>query len=249
MTHSALIVDDEPLARRKLRELLADIPAIEVLGEATDGEEAVRAIDGLRPDIVLLDIEMPALSGLAVVDEIEHQPAIIFTTAYDRYAVTAFEVAAVDYLLKPFGRDRLRKAIERAIHSLAASTREPGSEPLQRTREALAPDAPLRRVFVRDGGKVVPLSVREVERLEARDDYVAVHVRDRTFLLHVPLQSLEDRLDPELFVRIHRSHLVNLDYVRAFSAYDGSRLLIEMRDGAKLIASRSRSRELRSLIE
>ena len=236
-----VIADDEPPARQQLQDLLADVPWVTCVGEAADGEEAVAAVDRLRPDLLFLDIEMPVLSGLAVLGRVRHQPAVVFTTAYDRYAVAAFELAALDYLLKPFGRDRLSSALERARRALDERT---ALSVLERARETSG-SAPARRVFVRDHGRIVPLAIRDVQRLEARDDYVDLYAGGRSYLVHLPLAEFERRLDPARFLRIHRSRIVNLDHVAGFTPCDGSRLEVEMKDGTRLLASRQRSRALR----
>jgi two-component system, LytTR family, response regulator len=250
-TVRALLVEDEPLARRQLRELADGVPWLSCVGEAADGTTAVRAIDELQPDLVFLDIQMPELTGLEVLERIEHDPAVIFTTAFDHYAVAAFELGALDYLLKPFGRERFLAAVERARRALGA-TRSEGtdrdSSTVARARAALGTSAgPVERIFVRDRGRIVPMPVREIERLEAEDDYVAVVTRGRRFLVYLRLADFERRLDPERFLRIHRSHVVNLDFVTALVPYDAARLQVEMRDGTKIMASRARSRELRHL--
>ena len=241
MTPTAVIVDDEPLARERLRDLVAEHPVVEIAGEAADGEAAVRLIDEIRPDIAFLDIAMPGLTGLEVLGAVRHRPLAIFTTAYDRFAVSAFELAAVDYLLKPFGAERLRAALDRAIDWL----QRPAAPADERVRDTLRTDRPLERLFVRDRGRIVPLAAAAIKRCEARDDYVAVHAGGRTYLVQVRLQDLERRLDPTRFVRVHRSHLVNLDFVQAFEPYDAHRLLVHMRDGTRVLGSRTRSRELR----
>jgi two-component system, LytTR family, response regulator len=245
----ALVVEDEPLARRQLRELAADIPWLSFVGEAVDGASAVRAIDELRPDLVFLDIRLPELSGLEVLGRVAHEPAVIFTTAFDEHAVAAFELGALDYLLKPFGRDRFLSAVDRARRTLASRLDENEDDStLVRARTALGTTAgPVERVFVRDHGRIVPIPVREIVRLEAEDDYVAVYARGRRFLVYLSLGEFERRLDPERFLRVHRSHVVNLDYVAALVPFDAARLQVEMRDGTKLMASRTRSRELRHL--
>jgi two-component system, LytTR family, response regulator len=247
----ALVIEDEPLARRQLRELATGVPWLSCVGEVGDGAAAVRAIDELRPDLVFLDIRMPELSGLEVLERTEHEPAVIFTTAFDQYAVAAFELGALDYLLKPFGRERFLAAVERARRTLGAARPDEGdsdSSTLARARAALGTSAgPAERIFVRDHGRIVPIPVRDIERLEAEDDYVAVHARGRRFLVYLPLGEFERRLDPERFLRVHRSHVVNLDFVTALVPFDAARLQVEMRDGTKLMASRARSRELRHL--
>jgi two-component system LytT family response regulator len=241
----ALIVEDEPLARKRLSELLADVEWIECIGEADTGPRAVEMIDAQEPDLVFLDIELPGASGLEVLQRVHHQPAVIFTTAYDRYAVSAFELAALDYLLKPFGRDRLLAALGRARRTLAERD-EP--TPRERAQGALtAADALLTRFFVRDRGRLLPITTRDIERLEADDDYVRVHTRGREYLVYLTLNDFERRLDPERFLRVHRAHIVNLDFVSHLAPYDGSRIQVEMRDGTKILASRTRSKELRDL--
>ena len=161
----ALIVEDEPLARRTLREILADVPWLECVGEAESGLRAVEMIDTLTPDLVFLDIEMPELNGLQVLDRISHEPAVIFTTAYDRYAVSAFELEALDYLLKPFGRERCLSALERARRALPVNggAAERGAAPtlVERARNVMAESGPLTRLFVRDRDRIVPVAAAE----------------------------------------------------------------------------------------
>ncbi|MEM7352500.1 MAG: LytTR family DNA-binding domain-containing protein [Acidobacteriota bacterium] len=237
MSMRVLIADDNALARAKLRQLVADVPWAECVGEAGDGPAVLEAIERLGPDLVFLDIRMPGLSGLEVLRRARHRPHVIFTTAYAEHAVEAFELQALDYLLKPFGRDRFLQAIERA-----RDTARPQSEPTPSTTPVAAP---LRRLFVHARGKILPVTVDTIERFEADADYVAVWVERRRFLMRITLETVASRLDPEQFCRVHRSHLVNLDHVAAMVPFDGSRLQIEMQSGAKLIASRSRSRQLR----
>lgn len=242
MTATALVADDEPLARRKLRELLDGVSWVECVGEAADGLETLHQMEARKPDLLFLDIQMPGLSGLEVLARSTHNPLVIFTTAYDRYAVSAFELQALDYLLKPFGRRRFLAALDRVK---AALEQRPAVSTLERAREALAAPAYLSRLFVRDRGRIVPVRAADILRLEARDDYVAVHVANGRYLVHMPMSEFAHRLDPERFLQIHRSHIVNLDHVRALVPYDGSRLEVELRDGTRLMASRVRSRELR----
>jgi two-component system LytT family response regulator len=233
----ALVVDDEPLARRRLRELLSECAGVECIGEAVDGVSAIRAIDELRPDLVFLDVEMPEGSGLDVVRRMSHDPAVIFTTAYDRYAVAAFELQAVDYLLKPFGRERLSRALERV---------SPNDELASRAAAAIErKNDPVERILVRDRGRLVPVAVRDIVRLEAGDDYTSVHVKGRTFLVYLALQDFERMLDGGTYARIHRSHLVNLEHVAQFTPVDGGRFQLEMADGTKLPVSRAYAKVLR----
>lgn len=239
---SALIADDEPLARSKLRQYLQHVTWLEVIGETTDGPTTVARVDELQPDVLFLDVRLPGCSGLAVLEQIVHRPAIVFTTAYDRFAVAAFELQAVDYLLKPFGRDRLDAALARVRETLDA-----GGEgtSVERARAALANGENLQRLFVRERGKITPLAVRSVMRFEARDDYVVIHTPERRYLASVRMNELEEQLDPAEFLRIHRSHIVNLNFVTSFTSHDTGRLQVTLQDGTRLFVSRARSQDLR----
>ena len=245
----ALVVEDEPLARTRLRELLAEVEWVECVGEAENGTRAVAAIDALRPDLVFLDIQLPELDGLEVLRRVEHQPLVVFTTAYDRYAVSAFELAALDYLLKPFGVERFRVALVRVRKAIDEGGGGDAPDARERAEQALSPErgGPITRFFVRDRGKLYPVSVRDVERLEADDDYVRVHAKGRVHLVYLTLNDFERRLDPERFLRVHRAHIVNLDFVSHLVPQDGSRIEIRMRDGTAVLASRARSKDLREL--
>ncbi len=247
MVVRALIAEDEPLARRTLREFAGELEWLQVIGEAADGAEAVRMIDALAPDLVFLDVQMPELSGLEVLRRIRHDPEVVFTTAHDGYAVAAFELEALDYLLKPFGRERFRAAAERVRRRLAATA--PGPARTQERAAALEGAGPLERIFVRHRDRIVPVRVEEITRLEAADDYVSVHAGGQTYLVSLALADLERRLDPARFRRVHRSHVVNLDHVVSLRPYDDARrLVISLRDGSEVLASRAGSLELRELI-
>ena len=242
---TVLVVDDEPLARRALHDFVGEDPGLVLLGAAEHGEQAVEMIDAHRPELVFLDVRMPGLSGLDVLERIVHEPAIVFTTAYDRFAVTAFELGAVDYLLKPFGPGRFREAVRRA-RRLLGSGRE--AEGLARARETLRPPRrPLERLFVRDGDRFLPIQTGEIVRVEGSGDYARVHVEGRSHLLPVTLSELEERLDGTRFVRVHRSHIVNLAAVREVRREDDRRLRVRLRDGSQVVASRAGSTRLRGL--
>lgn len=243
MTFTALIADDEPLARRTMRDFLAGVDWIACIAETADGPSTIRAVDDLTPDVLFLDVRMPGASGLDVLERVAHRPHVVFTTAYDRYAVTAFELRALDYLLKPFGAERFHRTLERVREALSLTAAAAPSL-LQRTRDG-APDGSLGRVFVRERGRILPVAARDIERLEGVDDYVTVHAGGRCHLVSVRLRDFEARLDPARFVRVHRSHIVNLDHVAALERCDGARLQVVMRDGAVIPASRNRSRALR----
>ena len=249
MTLTVFLADDEPIARRRLASLIASVPDLTLIGQAGDGVAAVESVSRQRPDILFLDIRMPELSGIEVVERLRPvtpAPAVIFTTAHDDYAVTAFELQAVDYLLKPFGRKRFLAAVERA-RQLVGQRGE--NAPWERIRAALtggtAGGATVDRIFVRDRDAVLPLPWPEIVRLEAQDDYVMIHARGRQFLVSLRLQDLEARLPAPPFLRVHRSHLVNLDQVDRMVCRDDGRIDVQMKDGTTVAASRARSQEIR----
>ena len=250
MKTTVLIADDEPLARRRLTALLADVPWAELIGEASDGTAAVEAAERLQPDVVFLDIQMPELSGIEVVErlrKLDRTPTVVFTTAHEHYAIAAFELEAVDYLLKPFGAQRFNAALERARY--AASMRESAAV-LDRARAILARPsglAALDRIFVREGNAVVPLDFHDIERVEAQDDYVLIHTQHRRFLVSLRIKDLEERLPNPPFLRVHRSHLVNLDHVDRLVGLDDTRFEVRMKNGSVIPVSRARSQEIRRL--
>jgi two-component system LytT family response regulator len=237
------VVDDEPVARAGLRAMLRAFDWVEVVGEAADGESAVAGIGALRPELVFLDVQMPGLLGTDVLRRIERPPFVVFTTAYSEHAVSAFELGAVDYLLKPFGPSRLAAAMERVRTALG----EPApADPIERLSGALA-GGPISRLFVRVGGALVALPVERVSWFEADGDYVIAHEGNARHFLHLSLSRLDTRLDPRHFTRVHRAHIVNLDQVRAFKRDARGNLEAEMLDGARVPVSRARAQELRKL--
>jgi len=240
VTFSCLIAEDEPLARRRLETLVREVPWLRCVGVVEDGPRARQAMDAQLPDLLFLDVEMPGLSGLAVLEAARHRPVVVFTTAYDRYAVRAFDLAATDYLLKPFGRARFRAAVERAREALAR--RETGERGVGRGDGR---PEPLTRLLVRDRRRLLALPTEAIDRLEAEDDYVRVHCGERRFLVRMPLGELERRLDPRRFVRVHRRRIVNLERVTT-ALPGGSGLVLELRDGTRLAVSRRRRALLRA---
>jgi two-component system LytT family response regulator len=236
-----VIADDEPLARRALREHLDSVDWIGEVHEAGDGLSAIRTVDAVKPDLFFLDIRMPGASGIAVAEQIQCRPYIIFTTAFDRYAVTAFEIGALDYLLKPFGRERVLAVLARARVAM-----EHGIPPIAaRASRVLSASKPLSRVFVKERGRMIAIALEKVERFEACDDYVAICIEGRRHLLHARLHDLYARIDQTRFLRVHRSHVVNIDYVTALEPRDGSRLTIVLASGARVPASRAGSALMR----
>jgi len=244
MTHDTTVViaDDEPLARRTLRGHLSTVGWIGEIHEAGDGLTAIKTIDSVRPALVFLDIRMPGTSGIAVAEQITHRPYIIFTTAYDRYAVTAFELGALDYLLKPFGRERVLHVLERARAGM-----ELGMPPIAARASQILESKPLGRVFVKERGRMIAIPLDKVERLEACDDYVALCFEGRRHLLHARLHDLYARIDQTRFIRVHRSHIINVDCIRALEPRDAARLTVVLESGTRIAASRSGSAQLRVL--
>src|SRR6516165_2429599 len=201
MKSSVLIADDEPLARRTLREHLLSLGWAGPIQEANDGIVAIAVANEQRPDLVFLDIVMPGATGLEVLKQLEYEPKVIFTTAHDQYAVTAFELGALDYLLKPFGRERLERVLRRAQGV------PNGSAPplLSRARESLERTRSLSRIFVRDGNRIVPISLSSLERAQGSDDYVTICTATKEYVVSLRLSDLEEQLDRATFLRIHRS--------------------------------------------
>jgi two-component system LytT family response regulator len=238
-----LIADHEPVARSGLRDMLASVDWVTCVGEAASGPQAVHLINTLKPDLVFLDVQMPGFLGTDVPRRVTHRPFVVFTTAFAQHAVTAFELGAVDYLLKPFGPERLAAALERIRTALG----EPAGVPaFDRLSEALA-QGPMTRLFVRSGGHIIPVAVSGVLWFEARGDYVAAHAPGVRHLVHLSLNRLEARLDPRHFARVHRAHIVNLDHVTAFRRQADGHMVAALSDGTRLAVSRSRARELRAL--
>ena len=233
-----LIVDDEPLARRGVRVRLERLGRITVVGESASGAEAVRAITELRPDVVMLDVQMPGLDGFGVIDAIgaDRMPVVVFLTAYDSHAIRAFEAQALDYLLKPIDDERFALAIERARRRV--HERETGRAATPR------PDG---RIAVRDRGRVILVASDSIDWIAAEGDYVRIHTGGRGHLHRETMASLSARLDASRFARIHRSTIVNVSRVRELHARGDRELLVVLRDGTQLKASRRRSARLLAL--
>jgi two-component system LytT family response regulator len=222
--------------------MLVSAPWIECIGEAASGPAAVEAINTLRPELVFLDIDMPGFIGTEVMRRVEHQPHVVFTTAFAEHAVAAFELGALDYLLKPFGPERLATTLDRVRLALG----EPGSPALARFAEAMLQE-PMSRLFVRSGNTIIPIAVERISHFEAWGDYVTAYAGRAKHVLHLSLNRLEARLDPKQFVRLHRTNIVNLAQVVAFRRLAGGRLSAELKDGTRLPVSRSRAQMVRDL--
>lgn len=249
----AAIVDDEPFARERVRRLLAADADVEIVGEAGDGAEAVRVIRERKPDLIFLDVQMPGTNGFDALAELapEETPIVIFLTAFDQYAVRAFESAALDYILKPFDEERFRKALNRAKWQLRRK-----AETAAKNGELSAPpvgeafgvkDGFLERVLVKRGGRVYFFKTDEIEWVEAYGNYVRLHFEAATYLLRETITNLETKLDPQKFARVHRSGLVNLERIREMQPIFGGRAKLVLASGRELTASRRYNRKLSQL--
>jgi two-component system, LytTR family, response regulator len=241
-TTRVLIAEDEPLAAEALADWVAQMPSLQLVATCGDGASALAQIRALRPDLVLMDIQMPVLTGLQVLQALAgdpHPPAVIFTTAYDEHALTAFELHAVDYLLKPFTHERFVEAISHVQRDARAA--------LAGAVDALqTPDgAPLARVLVRDQGRIFPINVDAIEHLRSDTKYTALAVKGKSYLVRLPIVTFEQKLDPGKFVKLHRSCIVNLDFVESLTPDENSQLVARMTDGTLITANRDVSKKLR----
>ena len=238
-----LIADDEEPARTVLREMLREEPDVRILGECATGLEAVKAAGELKPQAIFLDIEMPKLDGFEVLELIDPSIAVVFVTAYDSYALRAFEVHAVDYVLKPFRRERLREAL-----AAARARVFPRPEPAVLAQAARKSGEYSRRVVVRDGTRIHMIPVESLDYAQAQDDYVALHSEGKTYLKTQTLGALEASLDPAVFVRVHRSYLVRLDLIRSVELYAKNSRTAVLRDGTRIPVSREGHARLQELL-
>jgi len=239
-----LVADDEPLAAERLQMLLARIDGVHLVGTAHDGESAVRMAEALGPDLVLLDIAMPGLDGIEVARALSRQgqsPAVVFITAFDQFAVAAFDVAAIDYLMKPVDAERLARSIDRARAYLIARAERPPEE---------APAAPspwLEEFWASDLSGLVRIAARDIDRVTAERDYMRLHVGKRSWLIHHSMTALEEGLDPELFVRLHRSAIVRRDFIAGFTRNSSGRWIARLADGNEQPVGRLYADQVRAI--
>jgi two-component system, LytTR family, response regulator len=250
-----IIVDDEALARQVLREHLTARGDVEIIAECANGFEAVKAISELQPDLILLDVQMPKLDGFEVLELVGRSVPVVFCTAYDEFAVRAFEVHAVDYLLKPFSEERVGQAIERAKERLGQShdhdeaPAPAAMPPGDKLRAEVKRDSgPVERVLIRDGSRVHVLPVGEIDFVQAQDDYVCFHVSGKEFLKEQPLAEVEATLDPARFVRVHRSYLLNVDRLARVEPLTKDSRIAILKDGRRLPLSRAGYQRLNALL-
>lgn len=237
-----MIVEDEPLAAQTLRDFIADVDWLTFVGHALDGNAALELIERLTPELIFLDVRLPGINGLDLLARIPPSTHVVFTTAFDHYAITAFELGAIDYLLKPFSRARFQVAAERVRGSRLGSRSGATASPHARFVEASA--MPLGRLFVWKRGDLVPLNDRDIVFIQAEGDYVQIATEGDQFLVEVTLTVLLRRLDPSRFFRIHRSTIVNLDYIVRLTRHDDGRASVFLKNSRVLTASRTGTRSL-----
>lgn len=236
-----LIVDDEELARDRLKSLLTRDPRIELIGEAGDGKAAVAAIEKSRPDLVFLDVQMPELNGfevLAALDEAT-RPSVVFCTAHDKFALKAFDVHAVDYLLKPFDRERFQTALDRAIKKVELLKSGQKDNTVSAVLKEVKPAGPVERLLVKTDGRVLLIKVEDIDYIEAADNYVNLRVGKESHLMRETMSSLETRLPPEKFMRISRSSIVNVERIQELQPMFHGEYIVLLKNGAKLTLSRT----------
>jgi two-component system LytT family response regulator len=243
----ALIIDDEPLARLIVREYLLDFPQIEVLQECGDGFEGVKAINQYQPDLIFLDVQMPKINGFEMLELVEHQPAVIFTTAFDEYAIKAFEAHAADYLLKPFSKERFAKAVEKWLNQPAATALQKPNEMLI---NAIVPPSPAQheRIVVKTGTKVKIIPVHDVQYLEADDDYVSIHTQEGSFLKNKTMSFFEQTLDQRQFVRVHRSYILAVQQITRIDPYEKDAHIAILKSGARIPVSKTGYVKLKAVL-
>lgn len=240
-----IIVDDEELARGLVREYLAHHPDIEIAAECANGFEAVKAATELTPDLMFLDIQMPKLSGFEVIELIDEPPAVIFVTAFDQYALKAFEVHAVDYLLKPYSKQRFDEALAHAREQILRST---GPRSKRIADVVRSKDQLLERVLIKEGSRVLVIPVEKIDYIEAQDDYVSFRVEGRSHLKMQRLADLDSMLDQRRFVRIHRSYILNIDRLSKLELYAKDSRTAILKDGTQLPVSRTGYDKLKALL-
>jgi two-component system LytT family response regulator len=242
----AIIIDDEPLARSIVKEYLAFYPQIELVEECNDGFQGVKAIQQHKPDIVFLDIQMPKINGFEMLELIDDSPEIIFTTAFDEYAIRAFEAHAVDYLLKPFSKERFSKAVDKWLNRQVPIQEKSATEALlQSTTHSPSQSE---RIVVKTGGRIKIIPLHEIQYLEAADDYVRIFTADGTHLKKKTMSYFEEVLDPKLFVRVHRSYIVNVQLITRIDAYEKENQLAILTTGAKIPVSKNGYGKLKTVL-
>jgi len=243
MNITCLIIDDEQLARELLREYIGQMPNLSIVGEANKGKDAVDLIDRLKPDLIFLDVQMPGMTGFDVLDEIAHDPHVIFTTAYDQYAIRAFEKNAVDYLLKPIDQERFQLAMKRAIERMRLEQNNVG-ELLRnlKTENKTSYDS---HIFVQKSEKLINLPVEEIMFLEASGDYTILTTKGDQFVSSSGIGKLEEILNPETFIRVHRSTIININFLKEIEKHFNGGMIVKMQSGKSFPVSRTYAKLIR----
>jgi two-component system LytT family response regulator len=242
----AILIDDEPLARAIVKEYLQRYPAIEIAAECNDGFEGVKAIQQYRPDLIFLDIQMPKINGFEMLELVEEPPAVIFTTAFDEYAIKAFETHAVDYLLKPFSQERFDKAIEKYLNQQGLQQQAAATDHL--LREGIKLPSQADRIVVKNGGKIKIIPLAAIYYIEAADDYVKIHTREGYLLKNRTMAFYEKTLPPDRFVRVHRSYLVNIQEITRIDPYEKESYVVVLKSGAQLPVSKAGYARLKDVL-
>lgn len=235
------------MAREIILDYLEDFPEIQILDQCEDGFSGLKAINDRNPDLVFLDIQMPKLTGFELLEVLDEKPKIIFTTAYDQYAIQAFELNAVDYLLKPFGKDRFNAAVGKAINLIKAGDRSDDKSKLEKHFESKEEE--LNRIVVKSRKEIRILPVDQVHYLEAQDDYVMIYLEKEKFLKQKTMKFFEDHLNPKDFIRVHRSYIVRIDKISKIEPYEKSTSLIILKDGRQVPVSRSGLSKLKAILD
>lgn len=241
-----ILIDDEPLARSIVKEYLQRYPQMEILEECNNGFEGVKAIQQHRPDLLFLDIQMPKINGFEMLELIDQPPAVIFTTAYDEYAIRAFEAHAVDYLLKPFSRERFDKAMQKWLDQQSTSAAKPATQSLLETA-ALSPSQS-ERIVVKLGGKIKIIPVHDIQFLEAADDYVNINTHEGAFLKNKTMNYFEQLLNPDVFIRTHRSFIVNVHQITRIDPYEKETHLAVLKSGKQIPVSKTGYAKLKNVL-
>ncbi len=245
-SYSALIIDDEPPARAIVRSFLKKHPHINIAGECCNGFEALKAIQENNPDILFLDVQMPKVSGLELLEVLDNSPAVIFSTAYDQYALKAFEMNAVDYLLKPYSQARFDKALEKTLEQLNSGPRTNGKDLL--SAHTTATNKYLERVVVKTGNKMHVIPANKIRLIEANEDYVMIYAEKSKHLKAQTMHFYEKSLPPNLFIRIHRSYIVNINFIERLEPYDKDTYVAVMTEGQRLKISRTGYKKLKETL-
>lgn len=243
--NKVVIIDDEPLARSIVKEYLQQHPELELMAECGDGFEGVKAIQQHQPDLIFLDIQMPKINGFEMLELLEQPPAVIFTTAFDEYAIKAFEAHAIDYLLKPFNQERFDKAVNKWLEQKETSTEVKTDELLETASQSPAQS---NRIVVKNGSKIKIIPVHDVYYLEAADDYVKIHTAEGYFLKNKTMNHFEQVLDGQQFVRSHRSYIINVQQITRIDPYEKDSHVAVLRTGTKVPVSRGGYGKLKSVL-